>query len=612
MRRVALVRKLIMLAVVMVYMSVVHSTELTGQVIAVNNLQGIAQASVTLVFPEAVAGPKTITVFTGSDGSFRFPADLLKKLKKFDKATLEASKLGYKQVRPAAGALQVTLNKASGRYETKLYVEPLANIAGQVPGSAWLAAAPAGTEKNILLASCTNCHQMPDKRTREFAAQIEAVTNGPEGNQKALEAWRKVVRHESWRTIVKYMRPMHYSVFPLESATNIGAVDWETAKNADYNFYTERQGEIVAQYLADHFPRQTVSMSRDAYTHGATLGVTEKTVIREFSFPKTALVRELVAAPNSPYLWGADVKRGFLVRLNPENGETKWYPVDYKGTTGPHTIAPDDAGMLWVSMIDNGQFGRFDPKTEKWKLWTLRPSKHSDSLSMGVAPLVHDMSIDSRGYVARDAFGKIWLTIVSTNQLGTLDPDSGEVAFYNTKSTEGLSPINHLLYSTVLTADGKCAWYTQVMASVVGCINTSSKQIEKPLSFPEGAGPRRIARDNEGNLWVALFGSGQVAKIDMTSGKLLETFDMPDRSAAPYAVTWDERRKAVWVANANSDSIYHLDPSTGKIKVYPMPRQMAFFRQIAVDQKSGRLVGTYSNYPEGSGPSMGVLIDVGD
>lgn len=607
--RVALVRQLAMLAVIVFSVSAARSAELSGQVIAVNLGQGVAQAMVTLTLPKGTAGPHAITVFTAPDGSFRISAKFLGKL---GKATLEASKLGYKQVDPAAGALQVTLNKASGRFETKLYVEPLANIAGQVPGSAWLAAAPAGAEKNILLASCTNCHQMPDKRTREFAAQIEAVSNGPEGNKQALEAWRKVVRHESWRLMVKYMRPMHYSVFPLESATNIGAVDWETAINVNYNFYTERQGEIIAQYLADHFPRQTDSMPRDAYTHGAPLGVTEKTVIREYSFPKTALVRELVAAPHSPYLWGSDVKRGFLVRLNPDSGETKWYPVDYKGTTGPHTVAPDDDGRLWVSMIDNGQFGRFDPKTEKWKLWTLRPSNLPASTSMGMAPLVHDMSIDSRGYMARDAFGKIWLTIVSTNQLGTLDPDSGEVAFYDTKNTEGLSPINHLLYSTVLTADGECAWYSQVMASAIGCINTSSKKFEKTLSFPEGAGPRRIARDNEGHLWVPLFGSGQVAKVEMASGKLLETFDLPDRSSAPYALTWDERRKAVWVVNSNSDSIYRLDPSTGKIKVYPMPRQMAFFRQISVDQTSGRLVGTYSNYPEGSGPSMGVLIDVGD
>ena len=132
------------------------------------------------------------------------------------------------------------------------------------------------------------------------------------------------------------------------------------------------------------------------------------------------------------------------------------------------------------------------------------------------------------------------------------------------------------------------------------------------MPFPEGTGPRRMTRDNSGNLWVALFGSGQVARIDMTRGAVVETFDLPDRTSAPYAVTWDERRKAVWVVNANSDAIYRLDPRTGAITLYPLPRPMAYLRQIAIDKGTGRLIGTYSNYPEGSGPSMGVLIDVGE
>jgi streptogramin lyase len=58
--------------------------------------------------------------------------------------------------------------------------------------------------------------------------------------------------------------------------------------------------------------------------------------------------------------------------------------------------------------------------------------------------------------------------------------------------------------------------------------------------------------------------------------------------------------------------IYRLDPASGAFTVYPMPRQMAYMRQLSIDQDSGELIGTYSNYPEGSGPSMGVVMDPGD
>ena len=463
------------LGVLLLLSAVVHASEpvtLSGHVIAVNNGQGVAQSAVTLTFATDSGGPTAITVFSDEQGAFRMPlhvsaipAD----------ASLEAHKLGYRQVSPAGGAVELKSLAPSGNFETRVLTRSR-DIAQQVPASAWLAQAPPGDAKNITLTSCSSCHQVPSPKMREYAAKIEAVRGGPDGDRKAIEEWRKVVRHESWRTIVKYMRSHHYSVFPLESTMNLDAVDWPTAQNADYNFFSARQGEIVASYLAEHFPRSTDFLPSDAYDYGAPLGVSPRTVIREFAFPADALVRELVPAPRSPYLWGADVRRNLLVRLDPRDGATRWIRVDFKGSTGPHTIAPDDEGNLWVTMVDNDQFGRYDPRTERWRLWTLRPSSLPDTQSMAGAAIVHDMSIDSRGHMARDASGNIWLTLVGTNQMGTLNPQSGYVAFYDTNTIAGLSPINHLIYSTVLSADGKRAWYSQVNGSV-GCIDTQTKKV---------------------------------------------------------------------------------------------------------------------------------------
>ena len=182
---------------------------------------------------------------------------------------------------------------------------------------------------------------------------------------------------------------------------------------------------------------------------------------------------------------------------------------------------------------------------------------------MAGAAIVHDMSIDSNGHMARDAAGNIWLTMVGTNQMGTLHPESGEVAFYDTNTIDGLSPINHLIYSTVLSADGKHAWYSQVNGSV-GCIDTRTKKIAKLIAFPEGTGPRRMTRDNSGPSVGCAFrqrASGPHRHDHRLRSS--QTFDLPDRASAPYAVTWDERRKVVWVANANCDAIYRLDPRSG-------------------------------------------------
>jgi len=590
----------LLLGAAFIGLSAPASAKFVGRVIGLHDGQPVPQAMVTLSMPSGTAGPAAITVFTDDEGRFTFEDA---KAAPATGAGLAADKLGFRQVKGASGA------QAGG--ETTLFLEPTANIASQAPASAWFARAPAGTGRNVTIASCSSCHQTGSPKMRDYAAKIDAVRGGPDGDRRALEEWRKVVRHEAWRTIVKYMRTQHYSVLPIESAMNLNAIDWPTAIDANLNFFTENQGETIAQYLAGNFHGAMDQLSVDDYSLGAPLGVTARTTIREYPFPDDALVRELVPSPAGPFLWGADVRRNLLAKLDPRTGVTKWYPVDFKGSTGPHTIVPDDTGHLWISMVDNDQFGRFDPKTESWKLWTLRPGNLPTDPSLAGAAIVHDMSIDSRGHLARDQAGRIWVTLVGTNQMGSLHPDSGEVSFYDTNTISGLSPINHLIYSTVLSEDGRYAWYSQVNGHV-GCFDTQTNTVTKLVEFTEGTGPRRMMRDNAGRLWVALFGTGQVASIDMRAGRVLRTYDLPDRASAPYAVTWDERRKTVWVATANSDSIYRLDPDSGDVTVYPLPRKMAFLRQIAVHPHTGQLVATYGNYPAGSGPSMGLLIDVGD
>ena len=573
-----------------------------GRVVSVADAKGIAQAMVTLEFAEGSPGAAAVTGFSDGEGRFALAGNDAQRLQG---AVLRVSKPGYE----VADTSVLSLSEETDTL--RIFLKPTDNIASSVPASAWFEQTPAGDERNITIASCSSCHQMASPRVREYAAQIEAVSNGPDGDRKALEEWRKLVRHESWRAVVKYMRAKHYAVLPLESPVNLDVIDWPTAKNEDYNFFNLRQGEMIAQFLADHFPRTTDYLQRDAYEFGAPLVATENLRIREYAFPKMALVREMVPAPGSKYLWGADVMRNQIVRLDPDDGSTRWYAPEFDGSTGPHTIVPDDDGDLWISMIDNDQFARFEPDAEKWTMWTLRPTDLADDQSIGGAALVHDMSIDSRGHLARDPDGYIWITLVGSNQMGVLHPDTGEVAFYDTNKVEGMSPVNHLIYATILSPDGQCAWYSQVNGHV-GCINTKTKKIDKLVEFKEGTGPRRMTLDRAGHLWVTLFGSGQVAKIRMDDGKLLATYDLPDRSSAPYALSWDETRQVLWVVTANGDVIYRLDPATGLSTVLPLPRPMAYLRQIAVDGDNGQLVASYGNYPEGSGPSYGVVIDPGD
>ncbi|MCC7411613.1 MAG: carboxypeptidase regulatory-like domain-containing protein [Gammaproteobacteria bacterium] len=571
------------------------SPQLAGRVSDLNG-RPLAAAAVVLDRGEHVRGASVVTVFTEQNGAFRFPrqADLVSA-----QSTLEVRLLGY---RPAV----MPVSKREAGATIDFVLEPVSNRANQVPASAWLAAAPESQGKHLTQLMCTACHQFPSPKVRHYGELLATVPGGEQLKSQEKQAWQRVVRKEAWRSMVMYMRAKTYDVFPEGTAMDIRNIPWDTVQNPEYALFNLEDEAIIADFLADQLPTQFELLSD--YSYGAPSAVNDRTVIREYRLPQAALVREVTAVVGSPYIWGADVRKNRLLRLDPQTGDQNWFPVPYEKATGPHTIVGDRDGRIWVSMIENDLLGRFDPEREQWKLWTVN---ETGTNVFGGQAIVHDIAFDHEERLAHDARGRIWLTLAGHNKMAGLDTQTGEVHHYAAPPIDGRSSINVTLYGTVMSPDGKCAWFSQ-LNGYVGCFNTEKLEYEGLVEFPRGAGPRRMSIDRNDVLWIPLFGAGQLVKYDARARKELARYDLPDRSAAPYEVTWDERRQVLWVANANADALYRFDPVTERFSVLPLPRSQAYFRQVALHPQSNDLLLTYANIPAGSGPSMVVIIEPGD
>jgi streptogramin lyase len=118
---------------------------------------------------------------------------------------------------------------------------------------------------------------------------------------------------------------------------------------------------------------------------------------------------------------------------------------------------------------------------------------------------------------------------------------------------------------------------------------------------------------DDGVLYLALYGAGQLAAYDTKALRMIGVYDLPDRASAPYSTTWDPRRKVVWITTSNADVIYRFDPKTKSFGVLPLPRERAFLRSVNVDRQTGALVTSYANIVEHvRGPRMALMIDLGD
>jgi streptogramin lyase len=121
-----------------------------------------------------------------------------------------------------------------------------------------------------------------------------------------------------------------------------------------------------------------------------------------------------------------------------------------------------------------------------------------------------------------------------------------------------------------------------------------------------------MAIDDRDVIYAALSGEGQVLAYDTRTRKELARYPLPDRNASPYAVTWDQNRRVLWVAASNTDAIYRLDPADGAVSVLPLPRTRAYLRMIDIDRNTGDLWTTYAHLPINRGPNYAVRIVVGD
>lgn len=590
-------------ALLLVASTAVQANSLSGRVIRLADGQGVPGVSVILSRrADDGNGADIITVFTGEDGEYHFPDDV--SASSLSGASLSVRALGYQQLSPEASPFILSQNDEK-KFSVNFTVKIVNDLSANAPASAWLAKIPESNEKDFVRLQCIGCHQFPTPKVMQYSKQIEA---GAVAMGMADEESSALVRKESWEAIVKYMRARMYDIFPDGTNIDIAKLAWHQIQANETTLFNAEDGKLIAEFAATHMPRSYDALT--GYDYGAELGVSTKTVIREYTLPDTSFVREVAMTTGSPYVWGADLQKNRLLRLDPQTGKQDWFYVPSDMPTGPHTIVGDYTGNLWIAMMEGDVLAKYTPEKNDWKLWSLRED-FDGAAAVGSEAMVHDLTFDKNYKLAQDKNGNIWLTLIGHNKMASLNPDTGVVNRYDAVQIEGRSPISISLYGTLLSDDGTCAWYAQLVG-VVACFNTETHENESVIEFSEGSGPRRMAIDADGILWIPLFGSGKLVKYDTNARKLLNTYDLPDLSAAPYSVTWDPKRNIIWCANSNVDAIYGFDPKSETFSVLPLPRGMGYLRRIEVDENTGDLVTTYANIPTGSGPSKVVIIEVGD
>jgi streptogramin lyase len=538
------------------------------------------------------AVPFTTSVFSAADGSFAAHYGN----EQMADADIDAFRIGWKEI-----GRKVTKTANGVTIEVKMH--SVDNVADQVPASAWLKGDPNSVAYQMTTLHCSNCHQLGSYRVRNFSNKLAGQTIGDISEEwltrTMSEDGKSTVppphgRMAAWDGMVQYMR---YVTLRLGEH---GELRWKLTEDSpyykallqpNYSLFSPSDMGIIIPNLAQNFPvKFDTYKGYDDIKRLGEYGVNKNTTIDEFVLPTFGWTREIALAPGSRKIWFIETDKDRLGALDPKDGSVKWYPIPGKGRQGPHTMNSDADGNIWMGLEESFGVGRFDTKTEAWRLYA--PPAGTD---FGVT---HDFAIDSNRHVHPDAKGRIFITDMGKNELWGINVETGDIKKFRQPVIQGENHFHSLLYGAAFDPKHQRVWWAQLFG-YAGSFDAVNDEAERILPFKHGEGPRRLAVQDDGTLWIPLFGAAQLVKIDGETGKELGRFTIPDRGAGPYGITLDKKRNAIWAATCNSDRIYRFDIDTKKWRHYPMPRKEAYIRAIEVDEETGDIWTTYSNLPVG-------------
>jgi len=257
-----------------------------------------------------------------------------------------------------------------------------------------------------------------------------------------------------------------------------------------------------------------------------------------------------------------------LLEFNPRT--KKFTTHDMPGGYYPHTIRTDSRDRVWFTLALSSQVAMFNRNTGKFKLYDL----------------------PARGF-------KEWLTLKSLPLIFAIDPE------HRPQPSPSRESIGLPMPYGIDVAPDDGIWVTRLYANDIAHIDPGTDEVTM-IDFPF-KGPRRLRVDGDGMVWIVAFQDSLLVKYNPGT-EVFSSYQLPVVNEIPYALNVDRQRAVVWVNGNQSDTILGFDIATETWKVYPMPRQRFFTRDIEISEHDGAVYTTNSHFPtwqsEGGVPTL--------
>jgi len=498
---------------------------LTGKVTAGQEaLEGV------LVSAKRAGSTITVTVVSGKDGSYSFPAGRLEP----GQYSLRIRAVGYDLDGP--DQIAVAADKTA---TADLALRRTKDIASQLTNAEWLASMPGTDAEKGQLLNCVGCHTLARPLNSKYSAddfltivlpRMQGYVNQSIPAHPQLRRAERLMEERGDQRVQVYRGAAEY----------LASVNLSSRPTWNFEFKT--------------LPRPTGAATRVIYT--------------EYDLPRETIEPHDVIVGDRGMVWFSSFGEQNLGRLDPRSGKVTEFPiVEHKPgfPTGLLGLRPDPQGNLWFGNMYQATIAKFDPRTETFKFWPLEGEENIDAAQVNmVSP--QSSAVDGKVWSQNNGFAGVHRLDIATGRIETFLPFKGVNGPHN-------------VYDVIPDSKNN-VYFTDFRQRHIGRIDARTGEIKLYETPTPNSAPRRGSMDAQDRLWFGEYHADRIGMFDTKTGQFRE-WQIAPKWSAPYDVTADKNGEA-WTGSMLSDRVTRLNPATGETISYLFPRSTNI-RRVFVD-----------------------------
>ena len=435
---------------------------------------------------------------------------------------------------------------AAGGAKADLKLNKSRNLTSQLSNGEWLASAPGPDSQKAFLTGCTSCHTLQ----RVFTAVHSA---------------------EEWEQVFNRMGRYYPGSTPAKPQLLV-----QGGARSERPRVNPNVAKAAAEYLVSVSLSNPEAKEYDLKTLPRPKGVSTKVIYTEYDLPRKEALPHDVVVDADGHAWYSDFGSMYVGELDPKTGKVTDYPIPVirdEQPKGTLDLELDPRGNLWIALMYQSGIAKIDRKSKELKVypypkeWLVREHAGLD----GVADLFERRR---QGVVEQPGDARELPVRRRDRQVREPRHLEGSARQERQRLRHADRPRQQRLYARVLGHEHRPAQRQ----------DRRDHHLADAHEWLEAA-PRQF--DEQNRLWFAEYGSNGIGMFDPKTDKITE-WVLPTKWDTPYDVV-PAKNGEVWAGSMQTDLVTRLDPKTGTMVEYLLPKSTNI-RRVFVEETGPRPV----------------------